>query len=1609
MFATERDLPVALWIDTPALGDTIAAIPTLRKLSKAFEDKPLTVFTSNPSLFDGHPLVYQALHSDEPKDGYKVYHTFWPLVGKTYDLSGSKVEFRHSNMDIRQFHATSLGFSLLPEEMDTDLYCESMLDFDIQDYVIIHPTHTWPTRTWEQAKWQELVDRLNAKGIPVVAVGKDSAEVGTFNVQKPVMQIEIKLGLNLLNDPRTNIPALRWMMQHKARAVVTMDSGILHVAGTTDVNIIQLGSSIDPKLRAPWRKGSQDYKYQYIAGGCEIFCSSNMRYNSRVHGSIHGVPPQIHCLEDKPTFECQPTVDQVYDAVVDLYDVRPNIRIVHLLLEDDLTQERQTKSIQSISALKDHGIDYVQVWNKRWTETPPRETFAQPERYNEIPIKPGHYGNFRAFADATLEYFTEDLDALIYVEGDAIITTELQDLIDSINQAYQATQEHEIALFSFGSRHHLEIDSLESQTLKQLGNIHIVNKFVGAQFVMIPKQMRNFVKDRFVYHVWSTADIFLSNIFTGKFDMAIFEKPYVIQADGVSAIDGNYKTHLAEEARLETVQKHARAYITHTTENYEHVIINLVKSIRAFSDVPVLVFTVDYEASDLLKSLAECHRVDVGLPDLTDDDFHDNQLGKNMYVNRNTYRTYMALSAKIDAMIVACSLVKEWVYLDGDCLANHNVDDLFDFIEGAEYPLATRGPYEYTMSTINGVMLGNPFDDNNPGEPDNTKTLEWPLMQHFNMHSDQRSSYYKTTNILVGSEQHVEFLTEWKHLRDTLPTQVDPIVHMPFHEETIYNVMVWARTNKGLPMVYINITGPEQVEHFFGYQGEEQMFSEFYLHPGNTEGIKVFHGEKRKEQADKIVQIIKDRMRKKRLLYIAPHLSTGGMPQFLQTRVEAMLNVDEYEIYVLEYNQYATDYVVQRNRIQSLLGDNFRTIGHLSSISDYDRAVKMQQIIQEINPDLIHIEESPEAFDSFNRVDPLILTWLYDKSHIWKIVETCHNIWFKAENKQYLPDGMMYCTPYHPVDNFKRVAGEIAGAVVPYPLFDHIPTGAQKLATKRHLGMDSNKIHVLNVGLWTSGKNQAEGVEIARIAEQQHPGKFQFHFVGNQASNFEQYWGPVMANLPTNVTVWGERGDTKAFMVACDAFMFNSTWECSPLALREAISHGMVTFSRNLPQYLDTFTPYIVPFSNDLTENASTLIQRLTEAEELFGTFTLPKDDFARFQQQHIQFYGHMLSRPRAQAVPASPADPEFIGHLEHIGNLRLVVDKLGSEGWSAEFLDGPDVIYRVQDLKAGHWYAPTRRWHTDWLVRILRNGKLHTELRWTLQGRECHIRFDTGSLGDTLSWVGQLVRFKKIHGLQKLLVYTPKNWLFDQEWYNEQGIEFVDKPIEGHKCTYTLGVYFDEQEPWRRWEHKYDWRTVTLGKIAADRLGIEYQEVRPRLASQFTHGSINVEKPYVVIATQSTAQAKYWNNPTGWQELTKWYNEQGLDVYHASKEGGAPAGAIQTPEDLGIVAAYIRGAMHFVGISSGLSWFAWALGKETILISGFTDPYVEFQDRVWYVNNHQVCHGCWGNRVFDRGDWNWCPDWKGTQRQFECSKKISSQQVIEVADKLLQAWHIEM
>jgi hypothetical protein len=52
------------------------------------------------------------------------------------------------------------------------------------------------------------------------------------------------------------------------------------------------------------------------------------------------------------------------------------------------------------------------------------------------------------------------------------------------------------------------------------------------------------------------------------------------------------------------------------------------------------------------------------------------------------------------------------------------------------------------------------------------------------------------------------------------------------------------------------------------------------------------------------------------ILFLAPHLSTGGMPSFLLKRIENIIKHEELELFVVEYTNFSDEYVVQKNKIK---------------------------------------------------------------------------------------------------------------------------------------------------------------------------------------------------------------------------------------------------------------------------------------------------------------------------------------------------------------------------------------------------------------------------------------------------------------------------------------------------------------------------------------------------------------------------------------------------------------------------------------------------------------------------------------------------------------------
>jgi autotransporter strand-loop-strand O-heptosyltransferase len=222
------------------------------------------------------------------------------------------------------------------------------------------------------------------------------------------------------------------------------------------------------------------------------------------------------------------------------------------------------------------------------------------------------------------------------------------------------------------------------------------------------------------------------------------------------------------------------------------------------------------------------------------------------------------------------------------------------------------------------------------------------------------------------------------------------------------------------------------------------------------------------------------------------------------------------------------------------------------------------------------------------------------------------------------------------------------------------------------------------------------------------------------------------------------------------------------------------------------------------------------------------------------------------------------------------------------------------------------------------------------------------------------------------------------------------------------MGLFFDDVECNRQ---PIDFRHVGLHRTAGYILGVDPTEVAPRLA--LPDESRPIDEPYVCIAVQATSAAKTWTNPHGWREVIAFLKAHGYRVICIDQKPVHGTGIMYTHLPHGVEdqtgdkplaerARWLRHADFFVGLSSGLSWLAWAAGTPVVLISGFTLPSNEFGTPYRIINWH-TCNGCWNDSQlrFNHSDFLWCPRQAGTQRQFECTRLITSIHVIRVIEQI--------
>ena len=336
-------------------------------------------------------------------------------------------------------------------------------------------------------------------------------------------------------------------------------------------------------------------------------------------------------------------------------------------------------------------------------------------------------------------------------------------------------------------------------------------------------------------------------------------------------------------------------------------------------------------------------------------------------------------------------------------------------------------------------------------------------------------------------------------------------------------------------------------------------------------------------------------------------------------------------------------------------------------------------------------------------------------------------------------------------------------------------------------------------------------------------------------------------------------------------------------------------------------------------------------------------------------------------------------------------------------------VILYSADTVPGAYVTSVKKFFIRFRLIISRKGENEPIFThdYDAGNKEVMIQLPVGTLGDSIGWFSYVERFQKKHQCKVLCVMTP--WIADIVRNQYPDITFItaaDTSRYKPYACYYMGLFFKgdvDHQP-------IDFRYIGLHRTAGYILGVDPSDEPPRVDLTAPR---QIKEKYVCIAAQSSSQAKYWNNPTGWMTVVSFLKDHGYRVLCIDKEkvygtglnwNYIPYGAEDFTGDIPLQERInlIKDADFFIGLSSGLSWLAWCCKVPVVMISGFTHPTNEFSTPYRVINYH-TCHSCWNDMRldFDHFDFLWCPRHKGTERHFECTKMISAEQVITTIRKI--------
>lgn len=525
----------------------------------------------------------------------------------------------------------------------------------------------------------------------------------------------------------------------------------------------------------------------------------------------------------------------------------------------------------------------------------------------------------------------------------------------------------------------------------------------------------------------------------------------------------------------------------------------------------------------------------------------------------------------------------------------------------------------------------------------------------------------------------------------------------------------------------------------------------------------------------------------KKVLHITPHLSTGGLPQFLLSLLRSTDNL--VENYCVEYACHSLDFVVQRNQVIELMTSRFHSLP--------DDKFHLLNLIKEIKPDVIHFQEFPEYF-----MDSNLTKEIYDVNREYVLIETSHDSSFSHKNKVWFPDRLALISQWQ-INEFTPLGIPITLLEADI-VYRERPNRSEGL---RKLGLDPQKIHILNVGLWTSRKNQKEVLEYAKyFHDVLKNDRVQFHCVGNMADNFYDYWSPLLKTITPNVKVWGERKDVENFYQCMDIFLFTSRGyandkETSPLVLKEAIGWRMPIFMYNLPVYLNYYDKFdgIKYMTYDTKTNAEMLNKNVNDMYSV-----IPKEFEVAFEEPNNQIhirhtqetdisvsivvsdidhhhsiyaFDHFFTAKESHWIWTIPVPKHVLTNIDSSGFFRGYKVQVFTNDRNT-FLEEHDVwVYPEREKREAHYVKPNI-WNLSWMNYV----EMFIDRYYDV--------YDLSDINNALDMGandGLFTEYLLSIGVKKVYCFEPDPRcikFLNSNYYNKENVVVVDKAVHFENAT---------------------------------------------------------------------------------------------------------------------------------------------------------------------------------------------------------------------------------